>query len=248
MSPAHRFEESLLFGDRLAPITSACGFLEGDVERCVSEFAGWQRDINAQYGQDVVRRPVSGDLEGMLRMLLPLTNAKEIRYLFVPTASQWTAYFSNGHDGSDAAPVSYMAGRLGARSVYIVATPHTFRRDGGQYRGRQGALILRVHSAEGVGKGESVRFVELFNDTGKWEFRQGGDPLPFEQPERYKATRKRDRFTFDMLAAYLDALGLSPFEESFYLTGSDKAALVEITGNLPANNQAFTLEEIRRTF
>jgi hypothetical protein len=248
MPQAHRFEESLLFGDRLAPITSAFGFLEGDVERCAGEFAAWQRDINAQYGQDVVRRPVSGDLEGMLKALLPLTNAKEIRYLFVPTASQWTAYFSNGHDGSDAAPVSYMAGRLGARSVYIVATPHTFRREGGRYRGRQGAVILRVHSAEGVGKGERMRYIELFNDTGKWEFRQGGDSLPFEQSERYKAKRKRDRFTFDMLAAYLRVLGLSPFEEGFYLTGDSRAVLVEITGNLPPNNQAFTLEEIRRTF
>jgi hypothetical protein len=249
MSQAHRFEASLLFGDRLAPITSACGFLEADVERCAAEFAEWQQDINERYGHYVMRRPVSGNLEELLKTLLPLTNVKEVRYLFVPTASQWTAYFSNSHSGTDPSPVSAMAKRLGNRSVYVVAEPHTYRRGEGRYIGRQGALILRVYGPDRrVDRRKRIRYIELINDAGKWEFHLGGPPLPFEQPERYKAIRKRDRFTFDMLAVYLQALGLSPFEENFYLTGSSKAALIEVMGNLSAKIREFTLEEIRQTF
>jgi hypothetical protein len=250
MTQIHRFEASLLFGDRLAPITSACGFLEADVERCADEFFEWKQDINAKYGYDVIRRQISGNLEEMLKTLLPLTNVKEIRYLFVPTASQWTAYFSNGHRGTDPSPVSAMAKRLGNRTVYVVARPHTYRRGEGRYIGRQGALILRVYGPDRrVKRRKRIRYIELINDAGKWEFHLGGPPLPFEQPERYNAIRKRDRFTFDMLAAYLHALGLSPFEEDFYLTGSSsKAALIEVMGNLSAKIREFTLEEIRQTF
>src|SRR3712207_8372770 len=46
----------------------------------------------------------------------------------------------------------------------------------------------------------------------------------------YQARRVRDRFTFDMLKEYLRHLGLSPFEEDFYLPEGAPAWLVEKTG------------------
>jgi hypothetical protein len=64
-----------------------------------------------------------------------------------------------------------------------------------------------------------------------------------EKVEGYQARWVRDRFTFDMLKEYLDHLGLSPFEESFYLPEGAPAWLVEKTGPLVRARREYSLAQ-----
>jgi hypothetical protein len=86
------------------------------------------------------------------------------------------------------------------------------------------------------------------SSLGRWVFDECGEPFPFEKLEQYQARRVRDRFTFDMLKEYLLHLGLSPFEESFYLPSGVPAWLVERTGPTVPNHEEFTLAQVRQHF
>ncbi|MBN1204748.1 MAG: hypothetical protein JXB05_07470 [Myxococcaceae bacterium] len=91
----------------------------------------------------------------------------------------------------------------------------------------------------------TVRALAAANDGGRWVFEQFGEPFPFEKVEQYQARKVRDRFTFEMLKDYLRHLGLSPFEEDFYLPEGAPAWLVEKTGPLVRARKEYTLEHAR---
>ncbi len=169
---------------------------------------------------------------------------RPLRHLFIPTRSAWTAYVDNQWTGTDAAsPMSIMARRLSIRSLRVVAVPHTLRKDEG---GRYGAVMLDMYGPEQPGKiSNTVRVVEAANDGGRWVFVQSGEPFAFEQVEKYQERRVRDRFTFEMLKDYLRHLGLSPFEEDFYLPPGSQAWLIQKSGPFVTGGKAYTLEEAR---
>ena len=62
--------------------------------------------------------------------------------------------------------------------------------------------------------------------------------------ERVQARKVRDRFTFEMLKDYLRHLGLSPFEEDFYMPPGSRAWLIQKTGPFTTGPE-YTLEEAR---
>jgi hypothetical protein len=71
----------------------------------------------------------------------------------------------------------------------------------------------------------------------------------FLQRQRGRTARRvRDRFTFDMLKEYLRHLGLSPFEEDFYLPEGAPAWLVEKTGPVFPAYKEYTLAQAREHF
>ncbi|HLM48501.1 MAG TPA: hypothetical protein VK458_31845 [Myxococcaceae bacterium] len=235
----------LLLDDRWAPITSEMGFLETGAEHAARAFAAWQAGLQAPRGIAVEVRPVSGPLEQTLSSLLPMTSPETRRELFIPTRSPWTAYVENGWGGTDAASVmGYMAQTLGCRGLRVVAVPHTLRKD----KGRHGAVMLEVYGPHQTAFLNYVRALGASNDGGRWVFDQSGEPFPFEKVERYQARRVRDRFTFDMLEEYLHHLGLSPFEEDFYLPEGAPAWLVEKTGMFVPAQTEYTLAQAREQF
>jgi hypothetical protein len=137
-----------------------------------------------------------------------------------------------------------MARRLSIRCLRVVAVPHTLRKHQG---GRYGAVMLEMFGPEQPGKILNyVRAIYAANDGGRWVFGHSGEPFPFEQVEQYQAHRVRDRFTFDMLKDYLRHLGLSPFEEDFYLPPGTCAWLIQKTGPFAPGHKDYTLEEARR--
>jgi hypothetical protein len=138
--------------------------------------------------------------------------------------------------------MAYMARTLGCRGLRVVAVPHTYRKGRG---GRYGAVMLTVYGPRETAWINTLRVVSASNDGGPWVFDQVGEPFPFEQVERYQERRVRDRFTFDMLKDYLRHLGLSPFEEDFYLPEGAPAWLVEKTGTFTPKQRDYTLEEAR---
>lgn len=233
--------KGLLLEDRWAPVTSTLGFLETRAEHTARVFTSWLSGLQDSRGTAVHMRPVSGSREQVLSALLPLTNAERRRYLFVPTHSPWTAYIDNGWEGTDASSrMPHMARTLGCRGLRVVTVPHTLRKD----KGRYGAVMLDVFSPHQTGP-QYLRTIYASNDGGRWVFGQSGAPFPFEQLERYQARRVRDRFTFDMLKQYLHHLGLSPFDEHFYLPPGEPAWLVEKTGPLYPHHKDFTLAQVR---
>jgi hypothetical protein len=234
--------KGLLLDDRWAPITSEIGFLETGAEHAARAFSAWRAGLLAARGIAVQARPVLGTLEQGLSALLPLTSPETQRELFIPTRSVWTAYVENGWGGTDASsPMSYMARTLGCRGLRVVAVPHTYRKG----RGRYGAVMLEVYGPHRTSWLNHLRAVSASNDGGHWVFDQFGEPFPFERLERYQERRVRDRFTFEMLKEYLGHLGLSPFEEDFYLPQGAPAWLVERTGPVLPTHEEFTLEQAR---
>ncbi|PTL81739.1 hypothetical protein [Vitiosangium sp. GDMCC 1.1324] len=237
--------KGLLLDDRWAPVTSEMGFLETSAEHAARAFAAWQGGLLAPRGITVDAHPVSGPLEQALSALLPLTGGEKRRHLFMPTRSAWTAYVDNGWTGTDAmSAMSYMAQTLGCRGLRVVAVPHTYRKGEGRY----GAMMLEVYGPHRTAWLNYVRAVSASNDGGHWAFDQFGEPFPFEMLAQYQTRRVRDRFTFDMLKEYLRHLGLSPFEEDFYLPESAPAWLVEKTGPVVATHEEYTLAQAREDF
>jgi hypothetical protein len=237
--------KGLLLNDRWAPITSEMGFLEIDAERAARAFAAWQGGLEAPRGIAVEVRSVSGTLEQVLSALLPLTSPETKRDLFLPTRSAWTAYVDNARGGTDAASVmSYMAKAVGCRGLRVVAVPNTYRKG----KGRYGAVMLEVYGPHRTHWLNYLRTLYAANDGGSWVFGQSGEPFPFERLEQYQARRVRDRFTFDMLKEYLGHLGLSPFQEDFYLPRDAPAWLVEKTGPVVPTHQEYTLAQVREEF
>jgi len=236
--------KGLLLEDRWAPVTSTMGFLELEAEQAAQAFANWHKGLEISRGFTIEVLPLTGTLEQVLSRLLPLSGWETQRRLFIPTCSAWTAYVENGWTGTDAASaMSVMAGRLSVRGLRVVAVPHTLRKDGG---GRYGAVMLDVFGPKQPGKFNNyVRALGASNDGGRWVFDQSGEPFPFEQVERYQERRVRDRFTFEMLKDYLRHLGLSPFEEDFYLPPGSRAWLIQKTGPSITVGREYTLEEVR---
>lgn len=237
--------KGLLLNDCWAPVTSEMGFLENSAEQAAQAFASWQRGLMTPRGISVGLHSLSGSLEQMLVRIPPLNNAERRRHLFIPTRSAWTAYVDNGWNGTDASSaMGYMAEALGCRGLRVVAVPHTLRKKSGRY----GAVILEVYGPRQATGRNDLRTLYAANDGGRWVFGQSGEPFPFEKAEQYKASRVRDRFTFDLLKEYLLHLGLSPFEEDFYLPQGAAAWLVEKTGPVAPTQREYTLTQVREHF
>lgn len=234
--------KGLLLDDRWAPVTSEMGFLETDAEHAARAFVSWREGLLAPRGMTVQMRPVSGPLESVLSTLLPLSTPESLRELLIPTRSTWTAYLDNAPRGTDAAsPMAYMARTLGCRGLRVVAIPNTYRKGTGRY----GAVMFEVYGPHQTSWINTVRALGATNDGGRWVFDQFGEPFPFERVEQYQARRVQDRFTFDMLKDYLHHLGLSPFEEDFYLPDGAPAWLVERKGPVLPNQKEYTLAQVR---
>ncbi|MGB9180917.1 MAG: hypothetical protein WCB68_16920 [Pyrinomonadaceae bacterium] len=237
----------LLFDDRLAPLTSEIGFLKADCTVAAQAFVEWQRPIQQARGVTLREQSVVGHLEDVLQRLLPLTSIERRRFLFIPTASQWVAYVDSGYRGTDAmSAVSYLAKRIGCSGLRLVAVPDTIQDESTLARGRYGATILEIYGPEDTDFLNYVRSLSVVNDGGKWTFDQGGTPLPFEDIERYRIRDIKRRFDFNILQDYLKELGLSPFDEEFYLPASNnKAVLIEKVGPVASGLKEFTLSEAR---
>jgi hypothetical protein len=61
-----------------------------------------------------------------------------------------------------------------------------------------------------------IRTISVAYDRG-WRFDLSGAAQPFEVNASYTAKRIVDRFTPEMLSNYCAAIGIRPFDESFYV-------------------------------
>lgn len=227
-------EAGQLFGGRWLPVTTHLTFLEGSVEDLVECFLGFRgpRVLELTGGHPLRVRPVTGDLEGLLEKLEPLDlESGPRRYLFIPCAAPtapgvpWTCLLDNNWRGTDRGIASPFTFR-GFRSVSISSSPCTW--DRATNRGFYGIQEFGMywadpeHGYQGI-SGRSVGIAQ-FETIRKWDFVDHGEPLPFEDLQRYTARRVRDRFDQQLLVRYAAAVGLRPFDEDFY--APDRSAVI----------------------
>lgn len=221
-----------LLNNRLDPITKEIGFFECDLKSVVAAYGLWMTEVLRPYGMRIELENIEGNLETVLRNLLPLTIPIPCRFAFVPTQSAWTAYFDNSIHGTDSAgPVHVLAKKLNCRSVRAVLVPNTMpSRPARESKGRFGATMLELYGPDG----KEIRVIYAANDGGKWRFGEHGSPFAFEEVEKYRAKRIRDRFTGEMLSNYLRNLGITAaFDETFYAPQSaPPSILVKKKGEL----------------
>ena len=91
------------------------------------------------------------------------------------------------------------------------------------------------------------RSISVSNDGGRWRFDANGEPLDFEQLERYKARQIRERFTPEMLEEYLTALGINFFSQNFFNT-SQISYLISKEGPCAAGLREYSLNDVRASF
>ena len=133
--------------------------------------------------------------------------------MLIECADGWTAYFDNSVRGTDASSaIGYLCTQLACNGVAIRNQPHTA--SGGN--GISGAVILEYFGPHQTEFMNYIRSVAVAHDGRKWTFATGGTPQPFENPGKYHARSVRERFTREMLVAYCQALGVSPYDEDFY--------------------------------
>lgn len=227
-----QIENWLKSGGPYFPTTASVGFLEAELPTVVTAFMKWREKIQ----QLPVCRTIQGEFDAGIEALLPLTAGDIRRWIFFDVGG-WTAFFNNYASGTDAGPTSaVMARNLGCRALRVVVVPKGV--------GTYPATMLEIYGPTGVEPRHHVRTISAANDGGRWRFDLFGVPQPFEDEDAYTVRRIQDRFTPQMLARYLAALGVSAFDVSAY----SSPQLVELTNREPETVEHFTFEEARLKF
>jgi hypothetical protein len=115
----------------------------------------------------------------------------------------WTLHVDNSLLGGDpTAPGPALSRSLGCR---VVVAGHSPRHG----PGHQGTALW-VLGPDGEPPLQYLRTVQVDCADGRWSWHESGDPLPFEQVDRYRARMRRDRFDRELLIEYLDAFDIRP--------------------------------------
>lgn len=223
---------TLLF-DRWHPVTHDFGLIEAPVAAVHAALTGWHAGIGIDYSARALTT-----LQAAFAGLPPLS-AEKRRTLLLPTAAGWTAFLQSGIDGSDPEPpMQVLAQRMAVRSMRVCATPPS---------ARWSACIWGVYAPPSLG-GDAHglrRSIAAANDGGRWVFHSEGELFDFEDPDTYRAPKKKERLDKDLLARYLANFGLAPFSDAFYpVTAQAPAVLLERKSRWEPGPPEFTLEQV----
>jgi hypothetical protein len=221
-----------LLQNKFDPITKEIGFLECDIDLVAAAYHSWTTEVLHPLEMSVEANSISGNLGTVLHHLIPRTTPTPCRFVFVPTKSNWTAYFDNSRLGTDSSGViNVLTEKLNCRGIRAVHVLNTLpRKPLKETRGRFGATIFEVYA-----NGKAVRILYAANDGGKWKFGQSGAPFPFEETQNYNAKKISEKFTGVMLDNYLQQLGIKAFEDNFYTLENRSSVLFNRRGQLPPN-------------
>jgi len=199
-----------LFDGRLEPLTYSIGFLSAPPERVVRA-ARW---LYFRW-PDAWRRVAVLDcgLEEALLQLQPLEGFLHPRVLVASTAlNGWSAVFYGRIYGLGGRGLSVrLAHALRVPGYFVAAAPPAL--DPEHFPGFRQFYVLGPQTGR-----DHVRAVWVGEeeDVGRWHFGTDGEVQPYEDVEAYRRRRRTDRFTERMLVDYAAAVGLRPWEDSFY--------------------------------
>lgn len=199
-----------LFDGRLEPLTYSIGFLSAPPERVVRA-ARW---LYFRW-PDAWRRVAVLDcgLEEALLQLQPLEGFLHPRVLVASTAlNGWSAVFNGRIHGLGGRGLSVRLSRaLRVPGYFVAAAPPAS--DPEHFPGFRQFYVLGPQTGR-----DHVRAVWVGEeeDVGRWHFGTDGEVQPYEDVEAYRRRRHTDRLTEQMLVDYAAAVGLRPWEDSFY--------------------------------
>lgn len=213
--------------------SSSFGLIQSPVKVVAASFLAWQQTILRDWGFGLDMAEYQGTLGAALNALYPRTTPIVTKYLFWPLDENWTLYFDNGINGTDAGPPAVLSSRLGVDAIRVVMADEGVNPTSGQvtqYR----ATILEYYA-----NGTELRHVFVVNDGGKWKFGESGEPFSFENTEVYKGKSIKDRFTNAMLLEYLEKLGPNLIGSSSTLGRSGLGYLLTKRGKMPETFKEF---------
>ena len=200
-----------LFDGRLEPLTYSIGFLSAPPER-VARAARW---LYFRW-PDAWRRVAVLDcgLEEALLQLQPLEGFLHPRVLVASTAlNGWSAVFNGRIHGLGGRGLSVRLSRaLRVPGYFVAAAPPAS--DPEHFPGFRQFYVLGPQT--GRDHVRAVWVVDEEEDVGRWHFGTDGEVQPYEDVEAYRRRRRTDRLTERMLVDYAAAVGLRPWEDSFY--------------------------------
>jgi hypothetical protein len=233
---AHRSTQSVerrvVFGGGHPPLGWRVGFLRAPFETVLRATLEWWRSLLPGVNEAVVSTPFPDALLALAPLQTPWT-----REIVARTSNdQWTAHFANNHLGGDSVSwCGHLSGVLGCDEVEASHIPV------GQYP--LPSTMFRMTAAATSPPKRPHRSVAAGKyDSGRWEFLENGEPLPFEERERYSAKRIRDRFDREMLLRYLGTLGIRADDPTFWTGG------VLLQHRVKFSPRTSTLEEVRRQY
>lgn len=233
----------MILHEEYAPITSSVGLIKAHWPIVQRAFVKWESAILLQYGQSLSAKPLKCSLCEAIMRLTPLTSPVCTRYLLLDVG-EWTAFFDNGIDGTDAEPfAAVLASDLRTTGLRLTAIPDCVASD--LSAGRYGAAIFQVFE----GSQHCRRSVACLNDGGRWVFEQFGPPLEFEDTDSYLGQKQSDRFSVNLLQRYARAMGINPFDEATYVQGEGGqvcGTLIEKVGQLPVSLKSEGINEVRK--
>lgn len=202
-----------LLDNQFAPLTFTWAFIEDSIKNIIDCLVNFQKEIDKRqnYTTEVKLEYIECNLVDALKLMEPLTSIGNI-YLWLTTKSKWTAHFSNGINGAD--PVSLLFNiplKLKTMGLMVICKPDI-------KSGTYGAFSFRLYGPKLIDYSNTLRVIDLINDGGRWDFSLSGEPLDFEDENRYKAKKLRDRFTSEMLEEYCKNFGIDLFNPDFYGT------------------------------
>ncbi len=173
------------------PTTEQVGFFEVSAEL----LAQW---LLIQFGDGwQLRRPIWESASDAFDALAP--GPALSREAMIP-CGRWTLLLNNTPLGTDVGLLpSRAAEMLGCRAIRAVSVEDTAR-----FPGR----ILDVYSPHSSDVFKLERSIAAANDGGRWVFETSGEPYDFEDQSAYRRRPKASRFTGQMLAEYLESLGV----------------------------------------
>jgi hypothetical protein len=229
------------FHRQFAPLTFKIGFLEAQLLKVATSLKVWRQ----KHFHNLEMSHISGELDRLLLRLPPLSTPPR-RSIVVKTSSIWSAYFDNGVNGPDPfGPIVHLSDALGCRGLIATYVPHTLNEQSGMSKGSYGAIQFELFGPNAGNPIGCIRSISVSFDGDKWSFDANGEVLPFEFQKRYKEPKIVDRFTIEMLDEYCQAVGVRPFDPSFY---QNDAYLISISDPLATQYRQMSLAEAQREF
>jgi hypothetical protein len=222
-----------IFDGRMKPITTKVAYIKGDINQIIEKFLEWQSPLAAEHKNSFEKIQVTNTLEKILLELCPLTTAERRKYLFIPTQSQWVAFFDNGHTGTDRTLPEVLSQLLNTDCIYVVCDIDTEE------------TVIDIFGASNNNETNLVRSIAVIKESG-WKFYQYGTPLHFEKQELYQARVIKNRFNRTILIEYLNQIGIDIYNETFY--NSKKAVLLSKHGPKFENTKELTLQQAQVFF
>jgi hypothetical protein len=225
-----------LLDEHYAPTTSTIGLLNAPVDDCAVALRSWRHELGLSPRQSAL----NADLGSAITTLEPLVGGARPRELLIEVDDGWTAYFDCSLRGTDApTAVGYLTVAMAVSGIVVETVPHQVGR--ADVPDRLGSCQFQLFGPTYGPFLNYVRTVALVNDGHRWIFEATGKSQWYEETERYRAKRVRDRFNSEMLRRYCQALGVQAFAGSAY---GPRAVLTTSDTGEPAG-LVLTLEQAR---